>query len=99
MAGLTVGLNAATINQRLGTIAANVVSALEDVQKGQQFLQQNNDAELVADYQMVQTDIDQLRAAFADLDELRAIYRGQQALAAPKNFRSNVRRIIGLGFL
>jgi hypothetical protein len=99
MAGLTVGLNAATINQRLGTIAANVASALEDVQKGQQFLQQNNDAELVADYQMVQTDIDQLRAAFADLDELRAIYRGQQALAVAKNFRSNVRRIIGLGFL
>jgi hypothetical protein len=99
MPGLSVQITAAQVNQALGTIARDVNSALERVQPAAQFLQQNSDAELIADYQMTQPDIDALRAAFTDLDTLRSIYRGQATQTASYNFRQNVRRIIGLGFL
>jgi Cu/Ag efflux pump CusA len=99
MAGLSVQVTAAQVNQALGTIARDVNSAIERVQPAQRFLQQNTDQELIADYGMEQGDLDLLRAAFTDLNKLRRIYEGDDPLPAAQNFRVNVRRIIGLGFL
>jgi hypothetical protein len=61
------------------------------------WLGQQSDAELTAlGYNA--GDITTLRGAYSDLDELRSLYRGTATLAVAKNFRTNVRKLWGLGF-
>lgn len=95
--GLNNSLTANEVNMRAGRVAKALHEAFEDVTLMQDFFQTWNDSEL-AGYGLSQTDIDLLRAAFNDLDLLRQIYRGQQPLAVPQNFRSNARKIWGFGF-
>lgn len=99
MAGLSKGISGDQVQIILGTIARDLHLALKRTQDGVEFLGANDDADLIRDYGIEATDAAALRAAYTDLDELWRIYRGQAALAAPKNYRTTVRRIFGLGFL
>lgn len=97
MAGSNSTLSANEINAKAGRVAKALHMAFEDIGLMQDFFQTWSDAEL-AGYGLSQADIDLLRSAFNDLDQIRLIYRGQQALAVAQNFRANAKKIWGFGF-
>lgn len=95
-AGLTV--TKAALDQAMGEIAQNVNIAMENVRQMQEWLGQQVDADLEANYGYSAADVANMKSAFADLDQLRRIYEGGQALPAAKDFRSFAKLLWGLGF-
>jgi hypothetical protein len=98
MAGLSKGITGDQVQITLGTIARDLHVAMKRSQDGVDFLALHNDQELLADFGITAGDAAQLRAAYDALDALWRIYRGADALPVARNFRSDVRKIAGLGF-
>lgn len=51
-----------------------------------------------APFNFPQAEADDVVAVLADWTQLLAIFRGQQTLAATKNFRTNTKKLLGQGF-
>jgi hypothetical protein len=98
MAGLSKGMTGDQVQVTLGTQAKNAHKALKDALDGHDFLQGLSNQELLADYGISNADADKLRAGMSALNDLWRIYRGQDALAAPRDFRTDTKPIMGLGF-
>lgn len=84
------------IDTRAGDIARNFQRQFEDVGTMQTYLVQTPDADLIA-LGFTGDDVASLKTAFADLAQLANIWVGNEALAAPKDFRTFVRRLWGVG--
>jgi isochorismate hydrolase len=84
------------INTRAGDIARGFQRQFEDVITMQEYFLQTPDPDLIA-LGFTADEVATLKTAFTDLSQLGRIWAGAEALAAPKDFRTFVRRLWGLG--
>lgn len=75
-------------NQRAGQLFAQLDATFLRVQQFKAFLDQISDANLNSLYGYVQGDIDILRSALGDIEQLRSIYQGGATLGVAKDFRA-----------
>lgn len=92
--GLPVTKN--EIDTRAGDIARAFQRNFEDVGTMQAYLAQTPDPDLVA-LGYTPDEIASLKTAYVDLEQLAKIWAGAEALPAPKDFRTFVRRLWGVG--
>lgn len=86
------------IDLRAGGIALNFQAVFDDVIIMKSFLDITPDADLVA-LGYTNQEVATLKTAYADLFQLAGIWSGQTSLAAPKDFRTFVRQLWGIGAL
>lgn len=99
--GLPVGKS--DLDFAVGRAGQAIATALNQVRELKRYLDAATTAELqalprgvdVAAY--TSAEVDALKSAVADLDQLRTIYEGTAALPTAKDFRAFVRRVIGVG--
>lgn len=84
------------VDARAGDTARLFQRGFEDVVTMQSYLEQTPEADLIA-LGYTTDDVATLKAAYNDLSQLGRIFAGQEALAAPKDFRTFVRRLWGVG--
>jgi hypothetical protein len=84
------------IDTRAGDIARRFQQSFEDVLTMQMYLSGTLDTALV-EMGYTQQEVALLKAAFGDLEHLGRIWTGTEALAAPKDFRTFVRQLWGVG--
>ena len=92
--GLTVSKG--EIDSRAGDITRSFQQAFENVATMKLYLDGAADADLVA-LGYTENEVAILKSAWGDLAELGTIWTGSAALATPKDFRSFVRRLWGVG--
>lgn len=78
----------ASINQRIGSLSSQLDANFLRVQQFKAWMDSLSDATLISTYGYVQADLDVIRSAVADLDQLRTIYQGAVNLAVAKDFRT-----------
>jgi hypothetical protein len=95
---MSVGLpvTKSEIDTRSGDIARAFQRQFEDVGTMQTFLEQTPEADLVA-LGYTASEVAILKTAYNDLTQLTRIWLGNEALAAPKDFRTFVRQLWGVG--
>lgn len=98
MAGLSGQMSGPEVQGKLGAIARDLNVAITAVEDGAAFLSANDDAALLALYNIPNADAALLRSAFADMAQLLSVYRGAAAVTPAKDFRTFTARISGLGF-
>lgn len=89
-------ISQAEINASAGQIARQVFAALDKVEQFKAFLDTKTDPDLVA-LGFVQADVNVLRSAIGDLEQLSNIFLGQVNLASAKDFRTFAKQLIGTG--
>ena len=89
-------LSKGEIDARAGEISRMFQKAFDDVAVMKGFLDRTVDADLVA-IGYTADDVALLKTAFSDLTQLGRIFIGGEALAAPKDFRTFVARLWGVG--
>ena len=92
--GLPISKN--EIDTRSGDLARTFQRAFQDVVTMQSFLLATPNADLEA-LGYSADEVATLKTAFADLQQLGEIWIGNEALAAPKDFRTFVSRLWGVG--
>ena len=97
-AGLNANLTKASVDQTVGDASQRLNIAFEDVASTKRFLDPYQNADLIA-LGYTQADVDNIKSAFADLDQLREIYQGLASLASAKDFRVFSQRLYGTGFV
>lgn len=85
------------INSRVGGLAQQVDGAFLRIQQVKLFLDTIPDATLTGTYGYVQTDVDVMRSALNDLEQLRTIYQGTVNLSVAKDFRTFSKLTYALG--
>jgi hypothetical protein len=95
---MSVGLPAtkSEIDARAGDLARAFQKNFGDVVTMQQYLLATSEADLVA-LGYTSGEVATLKTAFTDLMQLGEIWTGNEALAAPKDFRTFVSRLWGVG--
>ena len=95
---MSVGLPATKneVDTRSGDIARSFQRAFKDMATLQSYLEQTPTADLVA-LGYTDQEVAVLKTAFADLTQLGNIWVGSEALPAPKDFRTFVRQLWGVG--
>lgn len=94
--GLTASLTKGQIDSQAGLIAQRLNVVMEDCDDLAFFEKGVQDAELAA-LGYTADDILTFRTAVREMDQLRRIYQGLEALAEAKDFRTFVSRIWGTG--
>lgn len=84
------------IDNRSGEIAHAFQKAFEDVLTMQTYLEATPNADLIA-LGYSDQDVATLKTAFADLAQLSTIWAGVAPLGNPKDFRTFVRQLWGVG--
>jgi hypothetical protein len=84
------------IDARAGDTARGFQKLFEDVYTMQTYLEATPNPDLVA-LGYTDAEVATLKTAFADLTQLAQIWGGLEALAAPKDFRTFVRQLWGVG--
>jgi len=95
---MSVGLSITKqeIDQRAGDIARGFQRHFNDTATLQSFLAQTADADLIAlGYTAGEVAI--LKSAFLDLTQLATVWSGAATQGAPKDFRTFVRQVWGVG--
>jgi hypothetical protein len=82
-------------DQRSGGLAMAVRDALDNVRKFKAHLDTKTDQSLI-NLGYVQAEVDLMRSAFVDLDQLRTIYEGTANLSVAKDFRAFAKQITGV---
>jgi hypothetical protein len=96
---MSIGLpiSKSDVDMMIGGCCRDLNFVLDRIEALKAWLDSVVDAELEAmGYQPGEVAV--LRSAFADVDQLRAIYQGQAALAEAKDFRAFAKRLFGFGF-
>jgi hypothetical protein len=88
-----------TINTRGGSLLQQLDGTFARLQQFKAFLDTIPDATLIALYGYVQADINDLRSALTDAEQLRTIYQGTATLASAKDFRTFASRVYAFGSL
>ena len=97
-AGLNANLTKQSGDQTVGDACQRLNIALADVGDAKRFVDVHDDAALVS-LGYDPADVANIRSALADLDQLRRIYEGLEALASAKDFRSFSQRLYGTGYV
>lgn len=84
-------------NSRVGGMLQGVDAAFLRIQQLKLFLDGISDANLISLYGYVQGDVDILRSALGDIEQLRAIYQGTATLAVAKDFRTFAKQTYAYG--
>lgn len=84
------------INTQAGAIATAVFSAMQNVTEFKEWLDTVSVQDLETVHGFTADDAAVLKSAFADLADLAAVWAGG-SLAAPRDFRTFARRLIGVG--
>jgi hypothetical protein len=84
------------VDTRSGDTCRAFQRLLEDIATMKTFLDTNPDQTLI-DLGYTAGEVTILKSAFADLSQLTGIAIGQDALAAPKDFRAFARQLWGVG--
>jgi len=95
---MSVGLAATKqeLDSRSGDIARSFQRAFDNVLTMKGYLDATADPDLVA-LGYTTDEVATLKTAYADLSQLGTIWAGTAALATPKDFRTFVRRLWGVG--
>jgi hypothetical protein len=88
-----------SINNQAGALLRQLDNAFLRVQQFKGFLDTIPDATLISLYGYVQGDIDVLRSALSDVEQLRGIYQGASNLAVAKDFRAFAKQTYPYGSL
>jgi len=91
-----LGTTKSEVDKRAGDIAQSFQRAFDDVVTMQGFLLATPNPDLIA-LGYTDQEVATLKTAFTDLQQLGTIWTGQAALAAPKDFRTFVRQLWGVG--
>lgn len=93
-----VGLNPAKseIDTVSGGILRDVHTSLDRAKKFKFWLDAKTDGQLIA-IGYVQAEVDDMRSAYADANQLSTLYDGTATLGVAKDFRTFARRLFGLG--
>lgn len=97
-AGLNANLSKQSVDQTVGDAAQALNIAFGHVAATKRFLDPYQEADMVA-LGYTPQDVAVIKSAFADLDQLRRIYEGVEALAEAKDFRVFAQRLFGTGFV
>jgi len=84
------------LDQRSGDLARSFQNNFQDTATLQSYLDATDQATLEA-LGYTPDDVAALKTAISDLSQLGRIWAGAEALAAPKDFRTFVRRLWGVG--
>lgn len=87
----------AGINANAGSIALDVHRSLAKVAAFKAFLDAVPDLTLTGTYGFLQADVDILRSALGDLNQLVTLYQGGATLGVAKDFRTFIKLIWGFG--
>lgn len=90
-------IDANMINGKVGGLARELDSTFLRIQQAKTFLDTIADGTLIGTYGYVQGDIDVLRSALTDLEQLRTIYQGAVNLSVAKDFRAFAKSTYALG--
>lgn len=77
--------------------AKAIAAAFTDIQDFKAWLDGITDSTLITSYGAVQGDLDILRSAVSDLDQLRTIWQGGANLASAKDFRTFSKQLFAYG--
>lgn len=91
-----VPFNKDQINSDIGSVTRQVYSALDNARKVQVALTATPNQTLL-DLGFAQADIDSIKSAFVDLDNLRQVFEGGRTQAVAYDFRTFAKRLIGIG--
>lgn len=98
---MSIGINPlkADIDSVAGDLAREAQRLFDRVKNLKYYLDGQTTSELVAKNYDENTlnEVSRLKSAINDLDQLRRIYEGTEALAAAKDFRTFARQLQGLG--
>lgn len=86
-----------SIKNRAGEIARTLDQVLLRAQQYKTFLDQFTDQNLIDNWGFVQADINTLRSAVSDMDQLRTIYQGTANLSVAKDFRTFAKQTYPFG--
>lgn len=93
MPGYTI--SKADVNNRAGNVAIAIRNDLREAAAFKAWLDTQADADLVA-LGFVQAEVNTLRSAFGDLNQLETIYTGAANLATAKDFRTFAKLLVGV---
>jgi hypothetical protein len=85
------------IYDNAGSVARELDRMFVRVQQYKAWLDTQTDSSLISSYGAVQPDLDILRSALADLEQLRTIYQGSVNLAVAKDFRAFSKQTFAFG--
>jgi|SRR5687768_2298507 len=91
-----VPFNKDAVNHEIGSVTRQVYASLDNVRKVQQALAATPNQTLL-DMGFVQADIDSIKSAFVDLDNLRQVFEGGRNQTVAYDFRTFAKRLIGIG--
>lgn len=97
-AGLNANLTKQTIDATLGVAAQELNIAFLHVESAAAFLAPAQDADLEA-LGYTAEDVANLRSAMGDLDRLRRVYEGAEAVEPAYDFRTFAKQLYGTGFI
>lgn len=95
--GLTASLTRGQVDYNLGALSQKLNTVMEDIDDFQFFTETTQDADLET-LGYTPDEIALLRTCSSEMDQLRRIYQGLEALATAKDFRTFLRRVWGTGF-
>lgn len=95
--GLTAGLTRAVLDQQAGVIAQRLNAVMAMAEEWQFFMAGAQDADLEA-LGYAPDEIALLKTCAGEMDQLRRVYEGAEALPDAKDFRAFLRRTWGTGF-
>jgi hypothetical protein len=96
--GLNANLTKATVDATIGDAAQALNRAFLDVEAAQVFLAGYTVADLEA-LGYTADEANTLKSAMADLDRLRLVYQGIEAVPEPYDFTTFARRVFGTGYV
>ena len=87
----------AAINNRVAGLATSLEATLLRIQQFKAWLDTLTDPQLISAYGYVPGDIDVLRSAVGDLDQLRILFQGGANLSVAKDFRTFSKQLFPFG--
>jgi hypothetical protein len=94
MAG--VPFNKDALNNSLGSVVQQIYASLDNARKVQTALAATPNQTML-DMGFTQADIDSIKSAFVDLDNLRQVFEGGRNQTVAYDFRTFAKRLIGIG--
>jgi hypothetical protein len=91
-----ISVTKADVNQAVGTCARAVFSAVQLIKQHKTWLDTQTDANLIA-LGFVQAEVDQIRSAMTDLDQLRTVFEGTGTRTPAYDYRTFAKLMIGVG--
>lgn len=88
-----------TTNARAGSLLQELDATILRIQQFKAFFDTMPDATLIATYGYVQADLDVLRSALSDIEQLRGLYQGTATLGIARDFRTFAKQTYPYGSL